>query len=313
MTKKIFYFLAILNGMYSFSQMTIDNILTKIHQEIRGSKISMVPPKDFKVATNFMGFQHAESNSSVMVVAIPGLFSKVSSGLNAENLLKQGIRVDSIQSIKVNGLSGLLIKGEQTANGIDYRKYSLAFGNDVETILISGIFPKDNLDLEERVKNALLSTVYDPTKTLTPLDAVDFEISTIGTDFVFAKSMSNMLVYNRDGKMPTESRDLATLVVAKAISKVEITDKKEFASNRIKMLPVQITQIKSVKPIEINGLKGYEITAEGANRKTGVKELAYQVMLFNDDSYYIIFGSCQDKFDENLKVFQKLIGTFKLK
>lgn len=313
MKKNILFFLALLNGIYSFSQLTIESNVTSDHQEIRGSKISMVRPKDFKVAVNFMGFQHAESNSSVMVLDIPGPFSKVSGGLNAENLLKQGVRVDSIQSIKVNGLSGLLIKGEQTANGVDYRKYSLAFGNDVETILISGIVPKDNLDLEQKVKNALLSTFYNPSKILTPLDAVDFEISTEGTDFVFAKSMSNMLVYNRDGKMPSESTDMASLVVAKAISKVEITDKKEFASNRIKMLPVQITKIKSVEPTEINGLKGYEITAEGANRKTGVKELAYQVMLFNEESYYIIFGSCQDKFEENLKVFQKLIGTFKLK
>jgi len=313
MKKNLVLFITLLQTIVFYSQTTIDGTLTEKHQEVRGSKISMVPPKDFKVATNFMGFQHAETNSSVMVMDIPGPFTKVSGGLNAENLLKQGVRVDSIQNIRVNGLPGLLIKGEQTAHGIDFLKYSLAFGTDTETILISGVVPKDNSDFEQRVKKAILSVIYNPTKILTPLDAVDFEISTAGTDFVFAKSMSNMLVYNRDGKMPTESIDKASLVVAKAISKVEITDKKEFATNRIKMLPVQITNIKSVNPIEISGLQGFEINAEGVNRKTGIKELAYQVMLFTDDSYYIIFGSCQENFDENLKVFQKLIGTFKLK
>ena len=163
------------------------------------------------------------------------------------------------------------------------------------------------------VKDTLFTTVYDADKVLTPLDAVDFEISTMGTDFVFAKSMSNMLIYNRDGKMPSETADKASFVIAKAFSKVDISDKKEFATNRIKMLPVQITKINSVVPIEINGLEGYEITAEGVDRKTGKKEQAYQVMLFVDNSYYILFGSSEDNFKSNLAMFKKLVSTFKQK
>lgn len=313
MRKNLTLFFILLNAIYCFGQLTLDGDLTPKHQEVRGSKISMVAPKDFKVATNFMGFQQAETNSSVMVLDIPGPFLDVQKGLTKENLLKQGVVVETIEQVQVQGFPGLLIKGQQTAYEIEFTKYTLAFGSEKETILINAIAPKGNLVLENLVKEALLSTVYHPNKILTPLDTVDFEIATEGTDFVFAKSMSNMLIYNRDGKMPTESTDMASLVVAKAISKVEITDKKEFATNRIKMLPVQITEIKSVKLIEINGLQGYEITADGVNRKTGVKELAYQVMLFNDDIYYIIFGSCQDNFEVNLSTFKKLIGTFKLK
>ncbi len=173
--------------------------------------------------------------------------------------------------------------------------------------------PKGNAALEQLIKNALFTTVYDADKALTPLDAVDFEISTDETDFVFAKSMSNMLVFNRDGKMPSETVDKASLVIAKAISKVAIADKKEFATNRIRMLPVQITKIESILPIEINGLSGFEITAEGVDRKKGTPEQAYQVMLFSDATYYILFGSSEDNFENNLKVFKKLVRSFKLK
>jgi hypothetical protein len=313
MKKTYLIIVLLLQTVLFFGQTIITNKITPEHQEIFGSKIKMVLPKGFTVAKNFMGFQQEATNSSVMVTDIPGPYAKVSGGLNKENLLKQGIRVENIENITLNGLPGLLITGEQTAYEVVFRKYSLAFGTENETILISGIVPEGNVALEQSVKNALLTTVYEADKVLTPLDAVDFEISTSGTDFIFAKSMSNMLVYSRDGKIPVETADKASLVVAKAFSKVAITDKKVYATNRIKTLPVQISKIIETNAVEINGLKGYEITAEGVNRKTGSKEQAYQVMLFTDESYYILFGSSQDDFDRNLIVFKKLVQTFQLK
>ena len=309
--KKILILL-LLQPFLFFGQI-ITTTITPEHQEIFGSKINMVLPKGFTVAQNFMGFQQEATNSSIMVADVPGSYAKVSGGLTKENLLKQGIRVESIENINLNGLPGLFITGEQTAHETVFRKYSLAFGTEKETLLISGIVPKGDKELEQLVKDTLFTTVYDADKVLTPLDAVDFEISTMGTDFVFAKSMSNMLIYNRDGKMPSETADKASFVIAKAFSKVDISDKKEFATNRIKMLPVQITKINSVVPIEINGLEGYEITAEGVDRKTGKKEQAYQVMLFVDNSYYILFGSSEDNFKSNLAMFKKLVSTFKQK
>ena len=298
---------------FLFFGQTITTTITPEHQEIYGSKIKMVLPKGFTVAKNFMGFQQEATNSSVMVADVPSPYAKVSGGLTKENLLKQGVRVENIENITVNGLPGLFITGEQTAQETVFRKYSLAFGTEKETLLISGIVPKGDKELEQLVKNALYTTVYDADKVLTPLDAVDFEISTAGTEFVFAKSMSNMLIYNRDGKMPSETADKASFVIAKAFSKIEILDKKEFATNRIKTLPVQITKIHSITPITLSGLSGFEITAEGVDRKKGTPEQAYQVMLFADNMYYILFGTSEGDFESNLKGFKKLVRTFKVK
>lgn len=313
MINKFTFFVCILNIFICSGQLEIVNTIKPEHHEIRGTKISMVSPKGFQMANNFMGFQQAETNSSIMVLDIPGPYDEVVKGLTTENLLKRGIVVQSIENFTLNGLAGILIKGEQKAYEIMFTKYSLAFGTDKETILINGVIPKDSVILEKEVKEALLSTVYNANKILSPLDTVDFEIFTNDTDFIFAKSMSNMLVYNRDGKLPSETEDKASLVIAKAFSKVEISDKKEFATNRIKVLPVQITQIQSVVPIEINGLSGYEIVADGVDRKTGKKQQAYQVMLFLDDSYYILFGSSENNFEKNLDQFKKIASTFRLK
>lgn len=122
-----------------------------------------------------------------------------------------------------------------------------------------------------------------------------------------------MLVYNRDGKMPTHTLDNASLVVAKAFSKSAITDELEFAKNKIKMSPVQITKINTVVPIKINGLNGYEIIADGTDLHTGKKEQVYQVLLFADTSHYILVGFYEANFESNLRLMKKLVKTFKRK
>ena len=313
MKKIVFSTLILFNSVFLFAQENIKNTLTPEHQEVRGSKINMIPPNNFVTATKFLGYQQESTNSSIMVIDIPGPYSEVSKGLTKEALLTQGVSLESSEQFILNDLSAVLLKAEQAAYGTVFRKYILVFGTEKETMLINGIAPKEDVNLDQAIRKALLSVVYDANRILTPLDAVDFEISTEGTDFVFAKSMSNMLIYNRDGKVPSETNDKASLVIAKAFSKTVIDDKKQFAMTRIKQLPVFIDKILTTEPIEINGLKGYEISAEGRDRKTGNKEQVYQVMLFLESDYYILFGSSEADFDKNTSAFKKLVRHFKLK
>ena len=313
MKKLILLTVILLNYLQIFGQTIINSTLTPNHQEVRGSKVSMIPPQGFVVATTFLGFQEAKTKSSILVLDVPKSFTEISSGLTIESLFKQGVRVEQSVEITLNGVPALFIKGEQTVAEILFRKYILVLGTNKETLIINAIAPISDLTLDEMIKNAILSTIYDTTKVLSPLDSVDFQINTLSTNYVFAKLMPNMLIYNVDGKMPSESKDKESFVVAKVFSKAPITDTKAFAINRIKTLPVQIQKMYSVLPIQINGLNGFEIYAEGVNRKTGVKEQAYQVLLYANDSYYILFGSAQNNFKNNLAVFKKLAKSFILK
>lgn len=311
--KKALFILIFLSSYFVSGQTMIKSQLSPEHKEIRGSKINIIPPKGFTIASNFLGFQDAKTNSSIIVLEVPASFDKTSGSLTVENLLKQGVKALNIETIIFNGLKAKFIKSEQTAYGIDFIKYSLVFGTESETMMINGIFPKENIQLEQEITKAIMSSVYNPEKVISALDTVDFQISVEGTDFVFAKSMSNMLIYSRDGKMPTELNDKASIVIAKSISKLEISDKKEFSINKIKGLTMQISKILQVEPISINGLSGYEILADGVNRKTGAKEQAYQVLLFNHLDYYVLYGSSSDNYDANSKIFKRIAASFKLK
>lgn len=311
--KTVFFILVTFQSFLIFGQNVANSNLTAEYQEVRGSKISIIPPKDFEVATAYMGFQHVESNSSIMVLTISSPFSETLKSLTTESLTRQGLQVEKTETITNKKYSGILFSMYQNIAEVQYRKYILVLGTEKETIIINGITPRANAAIDLAINKALLTAFYQVDKVLTPFDTVDFEISTNDTNLIFAKNNPNMLIYNLDGKIPSEGADKTAFVVVKTLSKAEITDKKQFAANQIKMLPVQITNIKSLIPIEINSLSGYEIYAEGVNRKNGNKEIAYQVILYSDKSYYILYGSAEANFERNLELFKKVAKTFKQK
>jgi hypothetical protein len=313
MKKLLFAILVFLNFCCVFGQMELRTELTDAHTAITGTKISMVPPEGFTNAANFSGFQQDESGASIMVLDIPGPFSEVSKAFTEEGLKSQGMTFISSEKLNFQGFEAALLTVQQEAYGQSFHKHILAFGSDKETILINGTFPSEMNELNEPVRNALLTSYYDSAKKIDPFSTVDFEINPEGTGLVFAKSMANSLIFSRDGKLPSQSEDQANFIVGKAFSEVEVTDKELFAGIRLGQMPIEIDSILSTTSIEIDGLKGVEIIADGKNPKNGNKEKVYQTILFEDTLYYIMLGSCEANFEENIFMFQSMAQTFKRK
>ena len=125
--------------------------------------------------------------------------------------------------------------------------------------------------------------------------------------------MGNRLIFNVDGKIPTQSPDKTSLLIAKAFSEVTAADKKLFSLNRIKQLPIDILKINSTEEINLDGISGYEILADGKNKKSGELEKLYQVILFSDSLYYLIIGTTNRDYEKNIAEIKKVTKTFKRK
>lgn len=309
----LLFFLVVVHVNQSISQRKISNGISETHVMVQGTTIHMVPPQDFTMAVNFSGFQQDESGSSIMVLDLPAPFSEISSAFSAEALLSKGMDLLANEELVLNGLPAFLLAVEQEAYGQTYKKYILAFGNDRETVMINGTFPKGKELMGDAIKNALLTTVYDADKKIDPFDNVEFEISTEGTALIFAKSMSNSLIFSKDERLPSQSEDQANFIVGKAFSEVIVTDKEQFAITRLGQLPIAIDSIISTAAVEIDGLSGIEIIADGEDPKKGHKEKIYQTILFEDTLYFIMVGSCEGNFEENIAMFQNITKTFKRK
>lgn len=279
--------------------------------KVLGTKCSLIPPSGFIAATTFSGFQNAETGASIMINELPAPYQSIVDGFTADALKTRGMTLLSKQAINFNNSKATLINVTQPANGTTYIKQMLIFGDSKATILVNGIYPEASKNIELKIKDALLSTVYNASQNENPLEAATFTIDIKDTDFKLIKYMSGSLLYSTDGKIPTEK---PTLVAGNSIAKISTQNQKKYAEERLKKLPGgELNVIKEIKEITIDNLKGYEIIANGKTRDDKA-ELIYQVMLFNENGdYYIIVGQTKENFGTYLESFRKVSKTFKRK
>jgi hypothetical protein len=279
--------------------------------KVSGTKCSLIPPSGFIAATTFSGFQNTETGASIMINELPAPYQTLVDGFTVEGLKSRGMTLVKKQTIDFSGSKATLINVTQPANGATYIKQILIFGDSKGTVLVNGIYPENSKVIEAKIKEALLSTVYNASQNDDPLVAATFIIDTKGTDFKLVKYMSGSLLYSTDGKIPTEK---PTLIVGNSINKTPAQNQKKYAEERLKKLPRgELNVIKEIKEITIDNLKGFEIIAKGKT-KDNIDELVYQVMLFDENDYYYIFvGQAKEDFEKYLESYKKIVKTFKRK
>lgn len=179
--------------------------------------------------------------------------------------------------------------------------------------MINGTFPKEVTSLEKDIRESMFSVVYESDLTVDPVSTVSFTVDTENTKLKFGKSISGMLLYTVDGKVPTESSDKTSFMVGLSIANVRTVDKKLTAITRFERMPYSNLRVDESKigEVEIDGISGYEIVGEGLNKRKGTKEFVYQVMLFSEDGYYIMVGTTDANFEQNLELFKKISRTLK--
>lgn len=278
---------------------------------IPGTKCSLVPPAGFVAGTNFAGFQHVESGSSIMVNELPAPYQTMTDGFTAEALKSRGMTLLNKEPIEFNGGKATWIQVSQPANGTTYLKQILLFGDEKQTVIVNGIYPEAAKSMAPQLKAALLSTVYNSNQSDNAEESANFSIQAAGTGFSYVKAISGTLLYSMDGKIPTEK---PTFLVGSSLAKVAVADQENYSIARLKKLPGgESMTIRKSRPITIDQLNGYEIEAEGKTKKN-TPALIYQVMLFTQNGYYyIMVGNASEEQEKNLELFKKMAGSFKRK
>ena len=162
-----------------FGQVAIGQ--TQTLTKVPGTKCSLVPPSGFEKSTSFSGFHSLELGASIMINELPAPYKTLVDGFTKEALKSRGMNLKSKQSIDFNGSQATYISLTQSANGTTYAKQILIFGNEDVTVLVNGIYPESALDLENEIKDALLSTVYNSFQDENALDAATFTIDVDGS------------------------------------------------------------------------------------------------------------------------------------
>jgi len=298
MKKNIILFSLLLISIFGFGQTS--SVL------IPGTKYSMIPPEGFILSTNFSGFQNNETGASIMIMDIPTSYSSLVSGFTKEALKTKGMNLLSKENVRYKNSDAMLFKVSQKANGINYLKQVLLFGDKAKTVMVNGIYPEQAKDSENEIKKSLFTIERNEKLVEKPLESVNFSINVDGTDYKLVKSLAGSLLYSEDDKIPT---DKGLIGVSYSLGHKVNSDYKQFSIDRLKKLPdASNSIIKTIDKVTISDMEGYEIVAEDNS-----KQLIYLVMLFTPNKeYYLIVGQAKDDKEKNLEIYKKVAKTFKL-
>lgn len=283
---------------------------------VKGTKINLIKPEGFIESTNFPGFQQNTTGATIVVTEFPGAYTDVASGFTTENLKPRGMNLLSKENISVDSYKGFLVKFTQNANGQEYGKLGIIFGDDKESVFIVASFPIElEKELSTLLKDSLISAKWDRKKEVDPFADLSFNVDASGS-LKFAKRLQSTLLYSKDGKFPVEV-DTPIFVVGKSVSDFPTgtNDFKAFAESRLNQSAENknIT-IESGEAITINSLNGYEIVATGNDAASNAPLAIYQVLLFDDKNYFIMQGLVGIKSkDQFLAEFKKMAQSFKKK
>lgn len=291
----------------------INNQITNQHQQIAGTHLAIIPPDWLKPASTFTGFENRDLQTSIIIIELPQPYQEAQDSFSDENLkIETNLLIQERQPLTIQNFTGQLLHLQQELNNQTYDKWLLIFGDHNQTFMINASLPQGLPDKFESIKQALLTVAHQPQAT-DPQASIPFSIDP-SPSFQLATTIAGTLGYTKDGQIPTTSPDKASFHVAASFitDQLEPLQYPQVAQNRFyqNANDGEALRIQQEKSIEINNLTGYEITGHASLDGQNPNRLIYQTILFDENQYYILLGSCQDDFEKNLNTFKQMTWTF---
>ncbi len=304
----------------------INNSVTEAHQRVEGTKLYMIPPAGFVQAPEILGFHEENSGNTILVRESAGSYKSLVQTFMTENMNVKGIKVKNKEKIMLNGEEATFFTLEQKVHRTTFTKLLLFFGDNDYATLLSAVFPKDDAEHGEAAKKAMLSVAYREENLAEPMPD-GFRITFKDSGLRWARSISGAVIYTANGSTSSNAIIDNSFFAGSNITKE--TNYAAFAKERLQKQIRTEVKVESEKEVTIGGLKGYEIkattivpagtlTPPPSNKKAKPISFPekprslYQVLLFQGETYYILFGSATENQATQMALFERLAKSFEL-
>ena len=177
---------------------TPDNITGNRHN-ISGTKITLIPPQEFKKAERFPGFYLLEYDSSILVTGMPAPYDEMEKDFSRSNLSSKGMSLIERRNVTICGNNSLLLNLAQAKGDRLYEKWVVVTGDKDETYFVTAAFPQE---FHSKLSNVLRSSVLSI--ECTSDTNKDFSVGLTFTisdspKMKLAKQMGNNIIMTKDG------------------------------------------------------------------------------------------------------------------
>ena len=297
-------------GQTKTEKKDIENAKTEKHIHIPGTRLYIVPPADFKIATSFLGMQKDDNSGFQIYDLVGGNYYTNAATFRKEAFEQKGAKVFDYKEFKVNGFPAkyIFMQGDQNAKTI-----SLVFGDTTFSTMIMAIYPSTDDKTGEQIQNAIKTIYYDKNLIIDPFATASFTLDETKSIFKFCKSAAGMFIYSIGG-VDEKSFNDEPLITVTTIPKDPTVNEKGIAEMLVSSLEKYgLTEkvLKNISTTNVNGQLAYEVEVYG--KMQGKSSLIYLLIVTGQDKAIVIQGIVKSDFDTNLKKIKNLAKTIKLK
>ncbi|HGM6068916.1 TPA: hypothetical protein ACKP39_002614 [Stenotrophomonas maltophilia] len=234
---------------------------------VPGSVVSLSPPPGFAPAPNFSGFVSEDGRASILVAELPAEASSVVSelfvdeGTARSRFASQGVEVDRLESLSVDGRIVPVAIGSQDAHGYTFDKWMALFSGS-PTVMITVQAPRGHALTHKQAMRALASVTLRPLATIEQkMAAMPFSIEPV-PPFRLIGTLSGSAVALTAGERDTDPEGLQPLVIV--ASQLSLP----FASNDLQQVSDQLIagtvgiqggRITSRRNVSFGGITGHRV------------------------------------------------------
>jgi len=291
----------------------IINKLSKDYSQIPGTKVYLIIPSGFKLSSRITGIEKNDNTGINIMDLQGGSFNSNAKNYTKENFESKGINVKEFYEFSINGFKARLarLQGDPTAES-----YQMVLGDSTFSVAFMAVFLSSDSISASQIKNCFVNAIYDKNLKIDPFKTARFDIDFKNSKMKFAKFGANMYMFSTNGvDNPDDYPDGAMFMVSQLPSDPSYMQNLKNTSDLMlagmKKYGLTDFEAKLEGIVFFNGNKAYKYI--GFGKKGLDKTLVYQVVTGNSNVILMIIGTAKSDFENNIKVYDDLTNTIKLK
>jgi hypothetical protein len=277
---------------------------------IKGTRLSIIPPKGFVDADNFVGLKKDETTGIHIMDLERGGFESNTTTYTRAKFEKRGITVLEFEELLIDGFKAKFSHLKDASS----ESVQIVFGDSTFSVMVIGYFPTSSREeLFSEIKKAFLKIKYDKNLIIDPFASSAFKVEKNESKFKLIKASANFFMFSENG-VENESKDHEPMVIITSCPFDETMTKEkliEFSVNGLIQQGFVKKEIKNISEKSINGYNTMEV--EYYFEFKSEPKLALITILVKDTKAIIFYGMAQTNFQENIIEFKKLSNKLTIK
>lgn len=279
---------------------------------IKGTRLSIIPPKGFVDAENFIGLKKDETTGIQIMDLVGGNFDSNTATYTKATFEKKGITVLEFEELKIDGFKAKFSHLKVTDGS---ESVQLVFGDSTFSVMVIGLFPTSSREeLFSEIKKAFLKIKYDKNLIIDPFASSAFKVEKNESKFKFAKASANMFMFSENGIDKKSYDDEPTVLITSLPFDNKDNTKEKLFEDLVNGLIAQGFIKKETKNESKKSINGYDtLEVECYFEQKSEPKLAFMTILINNNKAIIFYGMAQSNFQENIIEFKKLSNKLTIK